>query len=450
MQLRNKTNSPQTTKSITTPQSSSVPEIQRKRPLANLNNNRSENKRQRRNNSDNNNNNKPPLMQSLQKRRSRGIPIAIPTVDKDLPKNYAKHKRQRQSNVKATPSPSPITPAAVNRNTYAIKGKANKSSKRETQPKKKVANDSDCAVNKRGLKRKQNTTPDLPNNNSTTKKYKSKSDTSKKQPTDILVIPKKHIIRQHQHLLPPTSLPELETPKALAEGHVSCPYCQSDLNLKNSRTVLKAYKEIERKNLAYLKQQASKSRGNKNKSVSMNCPLQRPVSHLERDAFCELHRTELVVRPEGDKCGWPSVIRFDKIKGRILGFKTELDQVISNTLASTYRDMALEAYKSLGKNRARSSAALIHRFEKVLPGYYGPKGSSVIQTHLAEMYLHPGIINKTSAAPQTPLEYLQQVLVPEVGYRLIREDLIKKCATWKKNPDIDNHAKQDRLGRLFV
>jgi hypothetical protein len=57
------------------------------------------------------------------------------------------------------------------------------------------------------------------------------------------------------------------------------------------------------------------------------------------------------------------------------------------------------------------------------------------------MYLLSGILNTINTAPQTPMEYLQHVLTPEVGFRLIREDLIKNGTLKKKDPDLDQQVR---------
>ena len=41
------------------------------------------------------------------------------------------------------------------------------------------------------------------------------------------------------------------------------------------------------------------------------------------------------------------------------------------------------------------------------------------------MYIRTGILTMEKTRPQLPVEYAQQILVPEVGHRLIREDLLK-------------------------
>ncbi|KAL1932252.1 hypothetical protein VTP01DRAFT_9308 [Rhizomucor pusillus] len=55
---------------------------------------------------------------------------------------------------------------------------------------------------------------------------------------------------------------------------------------------------------------------------------------------------------------------------------------------------------------------LIHRFDELLPGYYGFRGMK--------------ILNIETARPLTPVEYVQQILVPEAALLLIRDDLLEK------------------------
>ena len=65
----------------------------------------------------------------------------------------------------------------------------------------------------------------------------------------------------------------------------------------------------------------------------------------------------------------------------------------------------------------------MNRFQHSLPGYYGPKGAAVILGVLTKMYLNTGYLKKHLVSPQLPLEFLQQVMVPEAGFRLIRQDI---------------------------
>lgn len=47
----------------------------------------------------------------------------------------------------------------------------------------------------------------------------------------------------------------------------------------------------------------------------------------------------------------------------------------------------------------------------------------MIQDALSTMFLHTGMLTNAITKPQLPLEYLQQVLVPEAALVLIRQDL---------------------------
>ncbi|SAL96541.1 hypothetical protein [Absidia glauca] len=246
-----------------------------------------------------------------------------------------------------------------------------------------------------------------------------------------LVLPKKHIIRE---MRPAPSLPEMQAPAALLKGHILCPYCHTDLDLKKSRILTKALDDIQRQEKTYLEKQ---SRKRKDKPASKKATRRRPNSTKTRLSFCHLHRLELEIKPIGEKEGWPTTIDFDRLKQRIPHFKPDLDSIIANELESSYRLKALAAYKEMGKNKARSTMGVMSRFDLVMPGYYGAKGASVIQKQLSDMYLLSGILTTINTAPQTPMEYLQHVLTPEVGFRLIREDLIKNGTLKKKDPDLD-------------
>ncbi|ORZ23013.1 RTC4-like domain-domain-containing protein [Absidia repens] len=163
---------------------------------------------------------------------------------------------------------------------------------------------------------------------------------------------------------------------------------------------------------------------------------------MEQFTFCQLHTIELVLKPEGDERNWPSVITFENLLDRILGFKDELDMVIAKKLDSSYRASALAAYENMGMHKARSTMGMMTRFETVLPGYYGTKGAAIIQEHLAALYLHQDKLGRDVIAPQTAMEYLQQVLIPEVGFRLIREDLMNRDSRKRHEADIDDQAKR--------
>ncbi|CAO3652861.1 unnamed protein product [Mucor fragilis] len=226
------------------------------------------------------------------------------------------------------------------------------------------------------------------------------------------------------------------------EQHTSerkCDFCGEQL-FPITKPMRKALEELERKNDAYVKQQ-NRRYEQMHAASSFSTPtgfvVSRPVPNDEKDRFCRLHRKQLITIPEGIKKGCPRQIDFSKIEERISTFSTQLEEVIRGVITSDYKDIAEKAYKEQGRAKARSVMSVLNRFTATLPGYYGPMGAAVILKALTKMYINTGYLRKHLKSSQLPLEYLQQVLVPEVGFRLIREDLQKG----KRAPVSDLNAK---------
>ncbi|RCH86958.1 hypothetical protein CU097_008141 [Rhizopus azygosporus] len=211
-------------------------------------------------------------------------------------------------------------------------------------------------------------------------------------------------------------------------GKETCPYCGDILEpMTNSLRKYLEQKETkdrahEQKQLARLKREnAQSSFGTADWIVE-----QRRVSTTDKHEFCKLHHIELVVKKQGNERGYPESIDFKGIEKRILGFKSQLDNVIDGKVKSKFKDIALNAYSEFGQSKARSAVNVLVRLENCVPGYYGPRGSAVITEVLSKLYLQSGILTKELTQPQLPLEYIQQVLMPEAGLRLIRQDLLNK------------------------
>jgi hypothetical protein len=151
---------------------------------------------------------------------------------------------------------------------------------------------------------------------------------------------------------------------------VECPYCHADLDLRQSETLVLAYEEIKLKDNRYenkvLDEESMAFHRNDYSSSHSKRRIRRPVSNIDQYAFCQLHVAELELKPQGDRNGWPSTIPFDTLKARIYDLRHEIEMVISKRVPSTYRNMALEAYESLGKNKARSTVVMMSRFERLL------------------------------------------------------------------------------------
>ncbi|KAL0083535.1 RTC4-like domain-containing protein [Phycomyces blakesleeanus] len=219
------------------------------------------------------------------------------------------------------------------------------------------------------------------------------------------------------------SLEKSEVETACPEGAKQCPYCGDILEPPFTPILEDAFKDMEDKNKAF---EESQLMMDSSARIMHYGNQKREVSNMEQFEFCQMHKTELKIKPEGVKRGYPLEIDFDALPERIKSLQAELERVISQDTPSIYRDAALQAYKDLGQVKARGTMAVMARFEYTLPGYYGSKGAAIMQKVLDTMFVKTNILTHETAAPQLPMEYLQQVLVPETAYRLIREDLAKQ------------------------
>ncbi|KAF9141891.1 hypothetical protein BG015_001099 [Linnemannia schmuckeri] len=145
------------------------------------------------------------------------------------------------------------------------------------------------------------------------------------------------------------------------------------------------------------------------------------ITAVEKFEFCRIHVAEEKIIPAGLERNYPLFIRFDELPDRIRRMEPELLGIICGTVASPYLDRALANYRKLGHG-ARNPQAVLAGVQMTLPGYYGSKGSSKIVEVLVKMFIETQILTNETARPQMPIEYIQQVLVPETGVRLIMED----------------------------
>ncbi|CEP18959.1 hypothetical protein [Parasitella parasitica] len=213
--------------------------------------------------------------------------------------------------------------------------------------------------------------------------------------------------------------------RVVEEDKIICPFCSESI-FPITKPISRALKALEKRDDEFARKQKQRFE-DMNGSSSFSRPVgfesKRIVPSEEKDKFCKLHRLELVIKPQGIKEGYPKEIDFEKLEPTIRTFDKELKDVIRRRVHSDYRKLAEEAYEEQGQAKARSTMSLLSRFTATLPGYYGPKGAAFILKTLTKMYLDTGYLEDHLVSAQLPLEFLQQVMIPEVGYRLIRRDL---------------------------
>ncbi|PKC62902.1 hypothetical protein RhiirA1_423339, partial [Rhizophagus irregularis] len=107
-----------------------------------------------------------------------------------------------------------------------------------------------------------------------------------------------------------------------------------------------------------------------------------------------MHHGELNIVPHGLSKGYPEYIDFNVLPSRIIKFEKDLIEIINGNISSYYWDIASSIYKEVGYNKAKAPMMLMNRFEVFQVGNY----------------------------PLDPMDFIYEVLVPEVTLRLIQED----------------------------
>ncbi|KAL6636152.1 RTC4-like domain-containing protein [Neocallimastix sp. 'constans'] len=199
-----------------------------------------------------------------------------------------------------------------------------------------------------------------------------------------------------------------------------CPYCKYEYYDKIEESV---HQELQH----FLEVNHMKKDG---KIISFNIPV------MKQYEYCRLHQAKLVIIPQGLKKGYPLEINFDLLQERIERFKKDLFEIVYDRKKSYFRELALNEYKRYGSNKARNFSFLIQRFDKILVGYYGSKGFNIITEILLNMFF----IKRKENELAKPFEYIQEVLVPECGVRLIAED---------QHLNIDNKEDMEKARKIM-
>ncbi|PKK74626.1 hypothetical protein RhiirC2_820458 [Rhizophagus irregularis] len=147
----------------------------------------------------------------------------------------------------------------------------------------------------------------------------------------------------------------------------------------------------------------------------------KDLKAIKQFEFCHAYIGEMQIIPDGIKKGYSTVIDFNSISKRIENFSTDLLDICKKKVKSFYRDNFMREYRDKGKNKINSPMSLMSRIESFQPGYYGPRGAIVIAETLRKLFIDTKILTKSLTIPQIPMEYLQEVLIPEAAVRLIQK-----------------------------
>lgn len=244
-----------------------------------------------------------------------------------------------------------------------------------------------------------------------------------------LVLPKKRVkLQEKKETLPEAILQEVKEGKLPEKKKCfDCPYCGESIEPPYPAKLGRMIKKLQANQAQYEKEQREEYElevleCKRNNMFVMPFVLKEVgLSKNDQRLICRTHQIELRFKPLAKEKGYPERIDFDAIPDRIALFQDELSGIIERKVPSTYLDDAYGRFEKMGM-KARSAKQMLAVFENFKPGYYGVQGSEVIMQALCALFLETSIININNVKPLTPIEFIQQILVPEVGLRLIRQD----------------------------
>ncbi|KAF1810701.1 hypothetical protein P152DRAFT_451055 [Eremomyces bilateralis CBS 781.70] len=165
--------------------------------------------------------------------------------------------------------------------------------------------------------------------------------------------------------------------------------------------------------------------------------------------------------------GYPQ-IDWESLSMRVARHKTELVKVLERKTPSEVRDRyekrvavdghmpAAQAYLMPGRNKGMDGNAADDLLKGLTPGYYGLRGAQMILDELEDLLQAPlaKARKKDKLVGRATVTYLQEVMVPEVGWRLIMDDLgvdeTEARKILKDSADIGMlvHSGEEALGTL--
>ncbi|KAI9279793.1 RTC4-like domain-containing protein [Sporodiniella umbellata] len=249
-----------------------------------------------------------------------------------------------------------------------------------------------------------------------------------KRTSRTMAMPKKRI--RVETKAPTEAIEELQrTVKEEKVNSFDCPVCFESLLPPYPEGLSSAIKTLEEKRRVWRESQKRSYDSKVAKEKAEGKVYIEPMLQTSPDlpsedlkSFCYTHRLELVWKPMAKSQGYPDPVDFEILSSRIEGQRHVLLDIIQGQKESGCFTKAKQRVQQLGSHKAKGAKELIHQFEQTLPGYYGLKGMEEMMRVLATMFLDKELDRKASN-PLEPLEYIQQVLVPECALRLIQEDM---------------------------
>ncbi|KAJ7114400.1 RTC4-like domain-containing protein, partial [Mycena epipterygia] len=187
-------------------------------------------------------------------------------------------------------------------------------------------------------------------------------------------------------------------------------------------------------------------------------PRGRKAPMATYSGMCARHQFESKTLPEAKKRGWPECIDWEGFPGRVLKMKQDLSHILTdpgdpivyrnddekektqNDETEQHRSKGprmrcifwqnlLEDLKNNGTKGVKGVLGQYYGFENTQPGYYGELGSAIIHQVLYDMF-PLNTINPALVDPLTANEFMERIFVPEVGMRLVIQDMGLNIDDW--------------------
>lgn len=148
-----------------------------------------------------------------------------------------------------------------------------------------------------------------------------------------------------------------------------------------------------------------------------------PTAARGRIAYCQRHENATILE-KGRTKGYPCSTDFTALRKRLITMLPFIKKIINNPSKSEFMMRLRKGAK--GRNAAQPMT-MIDLFDECQPGYYGPRGSELISDvvlkELGDYIRENNNLYEDLKFCGGVTGYIQSVVVPEVGLRLIMEDM---------------------------
>ncbi|KAI9244104.1 RTC4-like domain-containing protein [Phascolomyces articulosus] len=206
--------------------------------------------------------------------------------------------------------------------------------------------------------------------------------------------------------------------------HISMPFCGTSLGDPMPEAIKKVYDEYVQKNEQYRKDREKEAVDKDTRFIQIRTITRDlQLTFQEQMNFCQVHKIELIYKPEAIEKGYPQDINFRALPERILPHLETLVEIAKGKLYSPFRDNEEAFFKENKRFVKRSVMARMSRMEMYTSGYYGIRGRDVMLRVLQRELLFTKKIASKDTKPLDEITFIQTILVPECSILLIQQDL---------------------------